>query len=749
MKFSTLSARSRDFKASLKQELQPHNLLPSLAVGLILGFSTVLHGLIPAAALIFSGNLSSFLAPGIGLTLFGAAIIGIVMALGSSCRGMLGSCYVHPLLAVIAASVARGMPPGATPDAVFQTVVAAIAVTSVIAGLALFILGQFKLAELMRFLPYPVIAGFLAGLGYLCLLGSVTVMTEINLNLSTLPLLFAPHVLARWFPGLVFAVVLFVLFRRSTHFLLLPTSILTAIALFHIALLLTHTSVSEASQAGWLLGPFPKGTLWQPLSLFNLTQANWPLVFGQLNGTLGVMLLHAISVVIAASGIEVATEQDIDLNQELRATGLANILSGLGDSSVGGHSTTTLLAHKMGARSRLLGIFFVLPSVVLLFVGLPVLASIPKVVVGGLLLFFGLDLLVEWIYRSFFKLPLADYAIVVLITVVIATVGFVEGTVTGLVVAIIFFVVNYSRIGAAKYILSGADFRSRVVRPLNQERLLQKKGEQLYLFQLQGLIFFGTAHQLLQKIRQRLLDSELEPLRFVLLDFRLVHGLDSSAVLSFMKMKQMLLKQEIGLLLVHLSPLMERQLQQGGVLGGLESETSLIQVFPDRDRALEWCESQILAASKYRRPRSLPLVMQLKSWFEDAQAATDFMHYLEERRCAEGELIFCQGERPEALYFIQSGQVSTFTEVAGSPACRVQTSGAGTLVGEIEFSTRSPYQVSAISDRSSKLYLLSREAWAKIQRENPQTAVIFSQFLNTLLSERLLVARQEIETLLR
>ena len=158
------------------------------------------------------------------------------------------------ILASIAAAIATQMPDGGTSEQLLITVVGAIALTSLLTGVFLFILGQLKLGELIRFLPYPVVGGFLAGLGCLLSQGAIKVMTDLELSSS----LFQAEVLLRWLPGLIFAIILLLVSRRYTHFLILPASFLAATGLFYLVLLLTNTPVSQASAQGWLLGPFPE-----------------------------------------------------------------------------------------------------------------------------------------------------------------------------------------------------------------------------------------------------------------------------------------------------------------------------------------------------------------------------------------------------------------------------------------------------------------------------------------------------------
>ncbi len=731
----------------LRQEFQPSRLLSSLIAGLVSGTVGVLFS-ISFAALIFSGNLERYLSSGVGIVLFSAVILRTVSALTSSFPIIIADLEPLPtaILAASVATIASSMPEAATSAEIFITVVCWLALTSLLTGAFLLALGKFKIGQLIRFIPYPVIGGCLAGAGWLLFSSSIDVMSDVPLSWVDIPALFQPDVLFRWLSGLIFAVVLLVISRRYSHWLIIPVSIVAAIGLFYILLLLTNTSIPEAIASGWLLSPFSEGSLWQPLNISELTLVNWSVIFAHIGNSITIMVISAIGILLTASSLELIAEYDIDMNRELLVAGIANLAVGLGGGVVGYHTLTdTVLAYRMGARSRLVGLITAGVFVAALIFGSSVIALFPKPVLGGLLLYLGLELLVEWVYEARSKFPLADYCIVLLILVVIGAVGFLQGVGVGLVVAVIFFVINYSRLSVAKRILSGSNHQSHVQRPLNQSRLLREKGDQIYILELQGLIFFGTANKLLNQIRQRISDRDQQPVRFVLLDFRQVSGLDSSAVRSFIKLKQVAQKQLFSLIFTHLSPMAIKQLQQDGAL---ETEDPLCQVFPDLDRGLEWCESQILETTKWRRRRYLPLAMQLKNLFANTDQVSTFMSYLEEVQLPEGEYLFHQGDDPQSLYFVESGQVSTLIELNGGQTQRVQTLGAGTIVGEIAFYTKSPYETSAVGDRSSKLYRLGVSELQSMQQSDPKAAAAFSEFALSLFANRLTYANNKIANLL-
>lgn len=730
------------------KKLQLSQWLPGLGAGLMSGVISLLKA-ISMAALIFSGGLSSQISLGVGIILVSNIFIRTIVALTSSYPGVISNPQPEQvaILALIAAAIESQMRGSATSEEILMTVIAAIALTSILTGAFSLLLGWLKVGELIRFIPYPVVGGFLAGTGWLLVQGSFQMMTNIPLSLTQLPALFTGNVLLQWLSGLAFAIALLLISRRYSHFAVMPSLCLGGIVLFYGGLLATQTSIATASANGWLLKSVASGGgIWKPLSLTALSQVNGTVISHQLGSMAVVMVLTSLSLLLSSSALELATDRDIDLNRELKSLGIANLISGFLGGIPGTHSlSSSMLSYKMGGKSRFAGISAATIFVIALILGPFFLTYLPKPLIGGLLLFLGLSLLLEWLYDAWFTLPKADYGVVLLILVFIGVVGFLEGVGVGLIATIILFVLNYSRTSLAKHILSGSNYTSHVSRPQHQESLLREKGDQVYILELQGFIFFGTANRLLNQIRQRLIDPDLEPLRFVVLDFRLVSGLDSSAVLSFIKLKQLARKQSLRLIFTHLHPLSQTMLQQGGCL---EEVDPICMVLADLDRGMEWCEAQILETVTWKRGRFMPLTLQLRRVFSDTAQVAPFSRYLVRSQLEAGEWLFRQQTEADSLYFVESGQISTLLELDDDQTVRLQTLGAGTIVGEIAFYTRSQHETSAIADQSTVLFCLSAKSFQQMQQDDPKAASTFQAFMIELLATRLAQSQKEIKNLL-
>jgi SulP family sulfate permease len=732
---------------SLRDEFQSERLLPGLTSGALIGITEVIFAL-SVGSLIFCGELAPYLSYGIGIALATAAITLVSLSLSSSIPGVMGSSQDSSsvILAVIAAALVGTLSAVGVEDKL-TTVLVAIAVTTLLTGVFFLALGIFKLGGLVRFIPYPVVGGFLAGTGWLLAQGSFGVMADCSLTLSNIPALLRPDQLILWIPGFLFALILFFGLRHINHFLAMPGIMIGAIVLFYLVLLVTGTSIDDAVGRGLLLGEVSGEATWQPLVPRNLLGANWTAILGQSGNIAIILILSVVGLLLNASGIELAFRQDVDLNRELKAAGLASILSGLGGGMIGYHVLSlSTLSCRVGARGRLPGVVAGAICAVMLFAGSALLAFFPKPILGGLLLFMGLDFLVEWVIVGWSKLSRLDYATVLLILVVIGATDFLIGVGVGLVAMIILFVVNYSRINVVHHALSGAEMKSNVERFVHHRRALAELGQHTYILELQGFIFFGTANALLERIRARLANTELPLVRYIVLDFRRVTGLDSSAVLSFVKSRQLAEAQDIALVLTHVSEKTGRQFE----LGSLSKDDGRIRIFPDLDHGLEWCEDQLLESEQIAAV-DMPTTLHEQladSGFEKANTAR-LMEFLEQVSVEEGEYLIRQGDEADDLYFIEQGKVSVYLELESGEQVRLQTLGLGTVVGELGLYLGKTRTASVIADLPTIAYRLTQTALFEMKEKEPELAATFHEFVVRLLSERLFVANRSLEAVLR
>jgi sulfate permease, SulP family len=734
----------RDFR----REFEPRILLPSLTAGLIAAIITISLE-ISLAALIFSGDLRQFLGGGIGLMLFGAFAMGIAIALTTSLPGMIGFPQDTPaaILALVTASIAASMR-GSNAQALYATTVATISITSLLTAACFLLLGRFKSSGFVRYIPYPVVGGFLAGTGWLLSLGALSVMTDMSLAVNNLARIFSTDRLISWVPGIIFGVVLLLMLRRFNHFLITPGAVILATLLFYVFLLVAGISVPEASTRGWLLGPFPSADLYQPLtpSLFGLV--DWQVIFKNTDKIATIVVLSIVSLLLNASALEVTVKQDIDLDRELQAAGWANLAGGLGGSPVGYQVLgMSALAYRLGARSRLVNLISGLVCGVALFFGASLISYFPKLVLGGMLFYLGLAFLVEGLIDSRRSLPLSDYLLVWVILIIIAVVGFLQGIIAGIFIASILFVVSYSRINAIKTILDGSIYHSKVDRPRLHRDILHRKGAEIYILRLQGYIFFGTIQSILEKIRLRLADTAQESFKFLIIDFHRVPRLDSSAVFGITRLKQMTQANSILMVWTEVSPEIVHQLERGGLMD--KADESFV-ILPSLDQGVEWCENRILAEEGIADLTGFTerVETQLMRLMPGIQGIERLMSYLERRKVEAGEYLMRQKEPSDEMYFVESGLVSVELELPQQKRLRVRSIRGGATVGEMGIYLGGLRTASVVASRPSVVYRLSRQSLEQMRERDPEIAALFHEWIARLLAERVAEDNRMFEALM-
>ncbi len=720
------------------------NWTSNLSAGLVLGFTEVVFSL-SLASLIFSGPLETYLPRGIAMVLITSAVSIIFLAVFSSIEGCISGIQDNPsaLFAVAIASMIGAMSAG---PQLFPTAIALIFVTTLLAAAFLFLMGTFGLGGLMRYIPFPVIGGFLAGTGWLLVYGSIESMVNFSLDFESLSSLFQPDQLIIWLPGVIFGLVLFFAIREIDHFLVMPVVLIGAQILFILFLLFSGTSFEQAAERGLVLGQMGSDAVWHPLPLGEIAQADWRAILGQAANIAIILLVSAVTLLLDISGLELSLRKDIDLNHELRTAGITNLLTGLGGGLIAFQDLSyTVLNHRVGARGRIAGIISGAIILIMLFAGLSLFAYIPKAMLGGILLFMGLEFWDEWLFEGRKKLEPLDYGVVVLMTVVIALSDFLVGVSLGLVLTVIKFVVNYSRTNIFHHVLSGSEVSSKVIRSAHHQRELLQMGTRILVLELRGFIFFGTANKVLEQIRNQQSIPEDQNLAFLILDFRRVTGLDSSAVFGFTKLQYLAESHGFTLVFTHVAESTKHQMARNGLEMG-----EAVRFFEDLDHGMEWCEDQML--EKHEITMRIAIANIRNQLFElgFAKANTDKLRsYLEVVQRAKGEYLLHQDDPSPDLYFIEAGHVSVFLEMPDGKPVRVQAHNMGTFIGELGFYLDAPRTASVVADTNVMAYRLTQKAVAEMKAKDPELAIAFNELMLAVIAERLAAANRELMALNR
>ena len=722
-----------------------HNIGPALLTVAMTAFLSII-ACVSYPTIIFSGALAPYLNVGIGIGFFSAAVLGAVMAPGSSYPGAVTYAQSQPLviLGIIASAIVTALHASGQDDRILPTVLAAIMTGSVTYGAFLLFLGYFRLGNLIRYIPFPVMGGFLAGIGWLLLKAAIISTSGLDLRFDTVATLFEPTTLPKWALAVLLGIVIRILqacWRRAAT---LPLVLVVALAAFWIVAAAAGASDADLRDGGWLPSHFSESEHWLPFRhLVLIDQAAWSLFPGYIDEFATLAVMSAFALLLSANAIELGTRRDLDLNRELRSAGIANILCGLGGGLPGYYSlSASRLSSRRHTPIRFVGLATSAICFLALLVSAPVVSYIPKLVAGGLVAEMALGFLWEWLYGSWRRLGPAEFLVLLLVFATVVFFGFMEGIALGMAAGVVLFVVRYSKIGVARDVLSGAAYHSNVDRGEAQLALLHEFGDEIHILRLQGFVFFGTANALVRLVRKRLAQAGKHPLRYLLVDFHLVTGMDASAVVSFAKLAQMAEDSEFTLVICRVSQECAALLHRDAV-----EERRQVRVFHDLDHGLEWAEDDLLGRHGDAGLATAAFDVQIRAIYPNPADAETFRAYCEGMRYAAGDTMIRQGALANDLLYIESGRVAIMLEAPGGGTVRVKTMGAGTIVGEVAFYLGAPRSASVVAVEPTTAYRLSAESLRAMQRDAPALATLFHQHMARILSTKLVETNRLVSAL--
>ena len=701
------------------------NLIPALSAGSTSGLGLLVSH-IAFASFVFSGALQPWSSQGIGLILFGAFAGCLIVALTGGFRGAIAG--LSPALVIVMGDI------GSTIDAEGQTLFATtfvVLVTGVICAAALcFLIGGLRLANLVRFIPYPVASGFVAGIGGAVFLGAIE-SAGVTPGWRSMAEVFEASSLLLWGPGAFYGLALYFAMRRWRNPLILPLSVVIAVGGCHAVFAAAGLSIDEARTAGLLLAGTAEGTLWPAIGPADLALVDWTAIPGQIPNLLVLIIVALICVIMSLAGLEVALNEELDWDREFRATGVANVFSGLGGATFACMIVPASFRSKLfGASTRMTGVTCALVIGTGLFFGDGMLEFIPVALIAGMLFFAGAGMIEEGLLRSRKRLPAQEYAIVLLIFLVIVAFGLIEGVSTGLFATLIFFALRLSRVDPIASQFTGRSERSNKARPPPDRAILLEGGERIHGYRLRGYLFFGSAWPLVAKLRQSL-ESPAPPVCLII-DMESVSGFDYSAINVLGRFMQSAVAAGLRVSLSSTS----RSLQSGLESNVPAATFAQVEIAPNEDRALENCENFLIEVWK-----SAPGDADVKRASLLSSTAEELDRFLERQVLFE-ELIeelepwwdaraFAAGDKLQAveedeLQILIVGRASAH-DAAGMRLCQ---RGAGDLVSPMQRVDARAASITA--EESGRLLVLSRET--RLWLEEHETALAMKLYRYLLAS---------------
>ena len=691
---------------------------------------------------------ATYAAQGAIAGILGVTALGLVAgAFGGTNRLITAPCA--PAAAVLSALAIQWSQNGITAE----SAVLLLSLMGLICGLLQVGFGAVGLGRLIKYVPYPVVSGYLSGVGLIIIISQVPKFLGLPKQVAFWEGLASPS-LWQWQGVAVGAVTVAVMVTAPMLTKAVPAAILGlasgVIAYFGLALadpaLLTLPGnalvVGPLGGSGVSFGEAIAGR-WKAIGDLDVAELGRLLVPA---ATLAVLL--SIDTLKTCVVLDALTRSRHNSNRELVGQGLGNLASAfIGGVPGAGQMGATLVNMSSGAQTRLSGLIEgVLALVAFLILG-TFIAWVPIPALAGILIVIGFrmfDRASLHLLKS--RATILDFAVIVTVVVVALTVSLIAASGAGIALAVVLFIREQIRGSIVRSKAYGNQMFSKRVRLPDEMAILEKRGDHTAIFELQGSLFFGTTDQLYTTV-----EPELKTRTYIILDMRRVQSVDLTAVHMLEQIEGMLAERGAFLIFSNLPenvPSGQDMRQYFDQVGLVKSE-SHIQTFSELDEALEWVEERLIEEEHLQRMLEKPLELREIDVFlgrkESTLAALESC--MDKRSYKAGEKIFAQGDAGDEMFLIRRGAVRIVLPLSEKQGHHLATFGRGDFFGEMAFLDPAPRSADALAFTDTDLFVLSRTRFDTLAEEHKKLAMGLVLSLARVLSIRLRYANAELRAL--
>ncbi|MBP7948477.1 MAG: SulP family inorganic anion transporter [Verrucomicrobiales bacterium] len=455
-------------------------------------------------------GMASGVAPGQGL--WTAIVGGFIISVFGGSRQQIGGptgAFVPVLAAVVAAHGYDGL-----------------ALATLLAGLLLVLMGIFRLGALLRYIPYPVIAGFTSGIAVIIFLGQLPeflglsfkrpgdapeLAWEVGKHLRELDWTAWPT----WETPVVGGLGLLVVFLWPRLTRRVPAAIVAVVATTLLVYFLQWPVATIGTRFGGLPSGFPDWHL-PAISLEKLRALA--------GSAFTIAALGAIESLLSATVADGMADTRHDSNSELIGQGLANLaVPFVGGIAATGAIARTAASIRSGGRSPLAGMVHAVVLLAFVLFAAPLARFIPLAGLAAVLMGVAVRM-AEWdTFRELRRSSRSDFA--VLLTTFVLTVVFdlTVGVAVGLVIAVVLFVKRMENISHVKLLTPDTDSEFDGSNSLRGKSI----PDGVVLFRFEGPLFFAAVEKLEAALR-----AHAGKPRLVIFRLRHVPAVDATALHS-------------------------------------------------------------------------------------------------------------------------------------------------------------------------------------------------------------------------
>ncbi len=636
--------------------------------------------------------------------LLAAAFLSLSSGLSRGTLGMV-SAPTGPTLVLLSGLVSALYAYDPDPAALITGVLATI----FLAGTFQVVMALLRLGHLVKFIPYPVVSGFMTGTGLLMLESQW------------------PHVLGDgadltmseggWVPAATVAITLFCTHWAQKRDLPIPgpvVGLVAGMAFFHLM------AMDMVVPSSWFVGRLPG--LEAPglaISWIQLPSISWELV---LPSAMALAVLASLDTLLTSVVADLSTGSRHSSRRELLGQGCGHMMSALSGGMAGAGTTGATLAAIQSGGSRYAALMAAgVIALAFLLAGRGA-AWLPVSVLSGIIIHIALFNLLDRDILLWLKTRRArmDALIALVVTGVTLWLDLMSAVGLGIALAMIEFIRTQAQSAIIRQRWNLHERSSMRRRREGERQALAEHAESVVGYTLQGNLFFGTADHLLEKIM-----PDLNRADFIILDMRRLHQVDLTGLRLIEHMCGIMRERGAELLLAHPPKSMGLVKRKGHRHERLMPyhEHVRLRTFADADAALEYAEDHLLERLGFallEADAAIPLGESslLQGFSREERQILE--GYFEIRSYPAGVPLFQTGDPGDTLYVLLRGDVEI--RIPGKRKRRkrivVTRYGPGMAFGEVAFLNPGPRTADAIVVRASELALISNRSLQRLCRKH-------------------------------
>ncbi|MGI9103846.1 MAG: SLC26A/SulP transporter family protein [Terriglobales bacterium] len=697
---------------------------------------------------IFAPLGGSYAARGALAGILGATALGLIApALGGTRRLITAPCA--PAAAVLSAFAIERTQHGAPPESTLVM----IALVALLCGGVQAVFGIVGLGRLIKYMPYPVVSGYLSGVGLIIIISQVPKFLGVPKNTHFWNGLLSPA-LWNWYGVAVGVVTVGVMIIARRVIKAVPAAILGlaggvftyfALGLWNRSLLTLAGNPLVVGSLGNSGGGFfaAMGERWKAVGALNVMELKFLIV-----PALTLAVLLSIDCLKTCVVLDALTRSRHDSNRELIAQGVANLASTIAGGVPGsGTMGATLINISSGGQSRISGVVEgVLALLAFLVLG-QFIAWVPIAALAGILIVIGFRMFDRnSVHLLKSRSTILDFVVIVAVVVVAETISLIAASAVGIGLAILLFIREQIGGAVVRRKVYGNQVFSKQMRLPEELAILEQRGDRTAIFELQGSLFFGTTDQLYTA-----LEADLKTRTYIVLDMQRVQLVDVTAAHILEQIEDMVSDRGGYLVFTHLPQHVPtgQDMQRYFDQVGLVRPERHVRMFSELDEALEWIEDRIIEEQRLERALEKPLELREIDVFKGRkeETLTALEACVERRSLRTGELIFHRGDPGDELFLIRCGAVRILLPLDGQQGHHLATFGRGDFFGEMSFLDGEPRSADAIAFADTELFVLSRRRFDTISDEHKKLAMNLLEGLARALAYRLRHTDSELRVL--